>query len=295
MKSFLVIGILLLCSSTLGAESAEHPLWPDGLPPGAQSISAERIAELRAKNTAERIAYVARPTITVHQAAQPNGCGVVIFPGGGYNILAYEKEGTEIAQWFNSIGVTAGVVKYRVPRREPSPRHLEPVQDGQRAIRWLRKHADQFRVDPKRIGVLGFSAGGHLACMVGMHWNKPWYEARDQIDKQSARPDFMCPIYAAYLGNDFDDGRAELGSLVRINKQTPPTFLSVTADDKMRGAQAALLFVELLKAEVPAEVHVFAKGGHGYGIRGDKPASQWHKALAGWLDGQGLLMTKGKD
>lgn len=281
--------VVLLASSSVLAQSSESKLWPDGLPPGAQTIADAEVAELKGKNNADRIHYVGEPTITVHEAKNPNGCGVVIFPGGGYNILAYPKEGTEIAEWFNSIGVTAAVVKYRVPRRSPETPHVEPVQDGQRSIRWLRHHAKDLKLDPNRIGVLGFSAGGHLTAMTGMHWETPLYEARDEIDKVSCRPDFMCPIYCAYLGNKYKDNKPELGPLVQVNDQTPPTFMSVTADDAMRGAQAALFFVELKKAGVPAELHIFAKGGHGYGIRGEQPASKWNLALAAWLLGQDML------
>ena len=285
-------GLLLVISfaTPLTAQApAEVKLWPDGLPPGAVELSLERIDQLRKQDTADRVHYVGDPTITVLRPANANGCAVVIFPGGGYNILAWPKEGIEIGQWFSSIGVTAGVVKYRVPRRHPEHPHFEPLQDAQRAIRWMRHHAADLKIDAQRLGVLGFSAGGHLTIMAGVHGDDPSYEPRDVIDRQSCRPDFMCPIYAAYLGNGYNDDVAELGSLVRITAKIPPTFLSVTADDRMRGAQSALLFVELQKAGVPAELHVFGKGGHGYGIRGSKPASKWHLALQAWLRDQGLL------
>ena len=288
--ALLVLTVSCLAVNLPADEPQVVKLWPQGLPPGAVPMADEKAAELDAKNTDERISYVAEPTITVYRPAQnANGCGVVVFPGGGYNILAWAKEGVEIAEWFNSLGVTAGVVKYRVPRRVPDRWHIEPLQDGQRAIRWMRHHADELAIAADRIGVLGFSAGGHLAAMTGMQWDQPSYEARDEVDAHSCRPDFMCPIYAAYLGDGYNDDVAELGSLVRVTARTPPTFLSVTADDKMRGAQSALLFVELKKADVPAELHVFSKGGHGYGIRGDQPAAKWNLALAGWLKSVGLL------
>lgn len=282
-------------SSCHAAEHPEITIWPKGLPADAKPVSAERIKELEAKLTDERIYWVETPSITLYRAPKKiaNGCGVVICPGGGYNILAWPKEGLELAEWFNSIGVTAVVLKYRVPRRDPERPHHEPLQDAQRAIRLMRQNAKDWDVDPNRIGVLGFSAGGHLTVMTGTHWDKPAYPRVDEADDLSCRPDFMCPIYCAYLGNDYKDNVAEIGSLVRLSKETPPTFLAVTADDSMRGAQSALLFAELRKLNVPAEVHVYSKGGHGYGIReSENPVSTWHHRLSDWLKSRGLLEKK---
>jgi len=288
-----LIVCLLVVSSGVAAENKPVlKLWPKGLPKGARLVEPARVKSLKAKETSERITYVEQPSLTLYRAPakKANGCAVVICPGGGYNILAWEKEGTEIAQWFNSIGVTAAVLKYRVPRRDPNRPHREPLQDAQRAIRLVRKHAAEWGVDPQRIGILGFSAGGHLTIMAGMHWDEQTYDRVDDADSLSCRPDFMCPIYAAYLGEGYKDDVAELGPLVRITAKTPPTFLAVTADDKMRGAQAALLFVELKKAGVPTELHVYTKGGHGYGIReSENPASTWNRRLAEWMRAGKLL------
>ena len=288
----LVIWLLVVASGVAAEKKPVLKLWPKGLPKGAQTLEPARVKSLKAKQTSERITYVEQPLLTLYRAPaeQANGCAVVICPGGGYNILAWEKEGTEIAQWFNSIGVTAAVLKYRVPRRDPNRPHREPLQDAQRAIRLVRKHAAEWGVDPQRIGILGFSAGGHLTIMAGMHWDEQTYDRVDDADSLSCRPDFMCPIYAAYLGEGYKDDVAELGPLVRITAKTPPTFLAVTADDKMRGAQAAVLFVELKKAGVPAELHVYTKGGHGYGIReSENPASTWNRRLAEWMRAGKLL------
>lgn len=288
--------ILLLCwslaSVVLADEKPVLKLWPNGLPAGATELPAKSIEQLQAKQQPDRVTYVAEPSLTVYQAPEDkaNGCGVVIAPGGGYYILAWEKEGLELAEWFNSLGVTAFVLKYRVPRRNPEKPHLEPLQDAQRAMRLVRAKAEDFKVDPKRIGMLGFSAGGHLTAMTGMHFVTPSYEAKDRIDQQSCRPDFMCPIYAAYLGENYQDNEASLGSLVQVTKQTPPTFLAVTSDDKMRGAQAALFYVELRKADVPAELHIYTHGGHGYGIRPtEHPVSTWHDRCEEWLKSMGFL------
>ncbi|MHC4597085.1 MAG: alpha/beta hydrolase [Planctomycetota bacterium] len=289
----LVVWLLVAASSIAAEERPVIRLWPDGLPEGSRPLDPKRVESLKAKQTSERITYVEQPSLTLYRAPaeQANGCAVVICPGGGYNILAWEKEGTEIAEWFNSLGVTAVVLKYRVPRRDPSEPHREPLQDAQRAIRLVRKHAADWGVDMRRVGILGFSAGGHLTVMAGTYWNKRTYEIVDDADDLSCRPDFMCPIYAAYLGEGCKDNVAELGALVYVTANTPQTFLAVTQDDKMRGAQSALLFVELKKAGVPAEIHVYTKGGHGYGIRpSENPASTWHHRLAEWMRASDLFV-----
>lgn len=280
------------------ASAAEWPvvtLWPKGLPAGAAAVDSQRAEKLKAENTDERFGYVDQPSLTILPATaeKANGCAVVICPGGGYNILAWNKEGIEIGEWFNSIGVTAAVLKYRVPRRDPETPHREPLQDAQRAIRVVRQHAEEWKIDPSRVGILGFSAGGHLTVMAGLNGDSPSYDKVDAADDLSCRPDFMCPIYAAYLGEKYADDVAQLGSLVNVTKETPPTFLAVTGDDRMRGAQAALLFVELNKLGVPAEVHVYTKGGHGYGIRPfDQPVATWHERCGQWLQASGFLTKK---
>ena len=290
--------VALLISTAAAAVAAERPvisLWPQGLPKDAKPIAASRIASLKAKQTSERLTYVDSPTLTLYRAPKEtaNGCGVVICPGGGYNILAWPKEGLEVAEWFNSIGVTAAVLKYRVPRRDPKRPHWEPLQDAQRAIRVMRKNADAWSIDPRRVGILGFSAGGHLTVMAGTHFDEKTYDRVDEADDVSARPDFICPIYAAYLGNNYKDNVAEIGSLVKITKETPPAFMAVTLDDSYRGVQAGLLLAKFKKAGVPAEAHIYSSGGHGYGIRpSDKPISKWHLRLGEWMKASGLLNRK---
>lgn len=296
--AFLVLCAVTLTigSSAIAGDQPEIDLWPRGLPAGAKPVEANRIKELKNKLTEERIYYVDTPSITVYRAskATANGCAVVVCPGGGYNILAWPKEGLEVAEWFNSIGVTAVVLKYRVPRRDPDNPHVEPLEDAQRALRIVRHNAKEWGVDLGRVGILGFSAGGHLTAMTGMHWRKASYARVDEADDLSCRPDFICPIYAAYLGPDYNDRVAELGPLVQVDAKTPPTFMAVTADDAYRGVQAALLFVELKKVNVPAELHIYSKGGHGYGIRpSEKPISTWHNRLGDWLKLQGLLNKSG--
>ena len=287
----LSIAFLVVWSTGLIAEPKVVKVFPNGLPADAVKLPEDRIAKLKAANTDERIAYVAEPTLTLYPAPKDvaTGCGVVICPGGGYNILAWNKEGIELAQWFNKIGVSAAVLKYRVPRRTPDIHH-EPLQDVQRAIRLFRSMAVEMRVDVNRVGVLGFSAGGHLTVMSGTKYDELAYPKSDAIDEISARPNFICPIYCAYLGNNYSDNKPELGDLVKITKETPPAFLAVTFDDVHRGVQSALLVAEYKKAGVPAEAHIYAKGGHGYGIRPTgNPVETWHHRLAEWLESSGWL------
>lgn len=282
---------LLPLSAAPAADRPEIEIWPTGLPAGSVKLPQAKIDKLKSELTVERIKYVDNPTLTVFEApkATANGCAVIICPGGGYNILAWPKEGLEVAEWFNSIGVTAFVLKYRVPRRTDKI-HWEPMQDVQRAIRVVRHSAKQWNVDPQRIGTLGFSAGGHLTVMSGVQYNTKCYDRVDEADDVSCRPDFICPIYCAYLGDGYNDRTASLGKLVTVTKDTPPTFMAVTWDDSMRGAQSALLFAKLRENKVPAELHAYSKGGHGYGIRpSDNPVCEWNLQLAAWMKVSGLL------
>lgn len=276
--------------SLTAAEPKVVDLWPMGLPKDAKAISAENATELKKKTTEERIAFVDKPTLHIYQPPKEkrNGCAVVVCPGGGYHILAWPKEGVEVAEWLNSLGVTVGVLQYRVPRRDPEQPHHEPLQDVQRAVRVMRTEYEKWEIDPLRIGVLGFSAGGHLAVMAATHWDQPAYEPKLRSDLRSCRPDFVIPIYAAYLGSKADP--YVLDPQIKITKHTPPAFMAVTLDDQLRGAQAALLLIAYKKAKVDAELHVYQKGGHGYGLRkSDDPVHQWPELCADWLRTRGLL------
>ena len=295
---FLILCVLATLMTEGRASAQAKPeikIWPNGLPAGAVELDADKISALKEKEKAHprgHLFFVDSPTLTVYQAPEnkANGCAVVICPGGGYNVLAWRHEGVELAEWFNSFGVTAFVLKYRVPRRIPDKIHWEPMQDIQRAIRLVRHNADKYKIDSGRIGTLGFSAGGHLTVMSGVQFETKCYEASDEVDQQSARPDFVCPIYAAYLGNDYKDDVVELGNLITVTENTPPMFMAVTWDDKMRGAQSALLFAKLNEHGVAAELHAYAKGGHGYGIQASKnPVSKWHHQLEAWLKSSGFL------
>ena len=292
MKTITLLLATMLASHALAAEPLTLNLWP-GKPPGDENYqppAPSTKAKAPKNDGTMRLDLVTTPSLTLYRPAadKANGAAVVVCPGGGYNILAWDKEGTEVAEWFNSIGVTAAVLKYRVPRRDPENPHAAPLQDAQRALRIVRQHAEKWSIDPKRVGVLGFSAGGNLTVMAGTHWDEKTYPMQDAADELSCRPDFLIPIYPAYLGDENKPG--PLSSLVRVTKETPPTFIAVTQDDKLRGMKAALFYVELQKAKVPAELHIYTKGGHGYGLRpSENPVSQWPKRCEDWLLAMKLL------
>lgn len=272
-------------------ENPEINLWPAGaVPDEPEGIEKRKKPTTIDKVGKMRIAYVDEPSITVYKAPKDrsNGTSVIIFPGGGYNILAWTHEGTEIAEWLNSLGVSAFVLKYRVPRRDPEKPHTLPLQDAQRAIRIVRSRSKEWGIDPGRIGVLGFSAGGHLAVMSGTHYGDKSYERIDDADDLSSRPDFLIPIYPAYLGDR--KNRDQLSGLVDINKNTPPMFIAITHDDSDRAYYSALLYAALKKSGVVGELHIYSKGGHGYGMRKSKdPVHTWPDRCADWLKSMGLL------
>jgi acetyl esterase/lipase len=292
-----LLSLLALCAavSVSAADPNEMKIWPHEVPgeAGFKPPTPDPKAKAPKDDGTLRIALVTEPTITLFRAPadKANGTGVLICPGGAYNILAFDKEGTEIAQWFNTIGVTAGVLKYRVPRRDKDAPHAAPLQDAQRGLRLMREHATEWGINPKSLGILGFSAGGNLAVMAGTHWDESNYPRQDAADDLGCRPDFLIAIYPAYLGDEKKPG--PLSPLVRVTKETPPTFIAVTHDDALRGMNAALLYVELKKAGVPAELHIYTKGGHGYGMRpSENPVHTWPQRCEEWMGAMGLLMKK---
>ena len=291
---FLFLLFILYSISFVPLSADENPeinLWPAGaVPDEPEGIEKRKKPTTIDKVGKMRIAYVDEPSITVYKAPKDrsNGTSVIIFPGGGYNILAWTHEGTEIAEWLNSLGVSAFVLKYRVPRRDPEKPHTLPLQDAQRAIRIVRSRSKEWGIDPARIGALGFSAGGHLAIMSGTHYGDKTYERVDDVDDLSSRPDFLIPIYPAYLGDR--KNRDQLSGLVDINKNTPPMFIAITHDDSDRAYYSALLYAALKKSGVVGELHIYSKGGHGYGMRKSKdPVHTWPDRCADWLGSMGLL------
>jgi acetyl esterase/lipase len=231
-----------------------------------------------------RIGNVSNPGFTVYPAPKEKatGAAVVVFPGGGYRILALDLEGTEVCEWLNSIGVTGVLLKYRVPAREGGPRYAAPLQDAQRAVGLVRARAAEWGIDPKKIGVLGFSAGGHLAAAVSVNYERRAYDAADAADQVSCRPDFTVLIYPAYLTGK--DGLESLAPELTVTASTPPAFIVQTEDDNVKVENAISWFVALKKAKVPAEMHLFPSGGHGYGLRRTAVAvTAWPEYAARWL------------
>ncbi|MDG2128046.1 MAG: alpha/beta hydrolase [Fuerstiella sp.] len=293
---FISLAIIAFSTFTTGVNADDHErvmLWPRAVP-GEDKLDSEFLAAVAAaeqKNVPDRVFGVTSPSMTVYPAPaeRANGAAVLVCPGGGYNVLAWGHEGHDVARWLNSIGVHAFVLTYRVPRRKPDFT-LPPLQDAQRAMRLIRARGGEMQIDNKRIGVLGFSAGGNLTVNVGTCYGQQTYEPVDDADQLSCRPDFMVSVYAAYLGTNGDDRAETLNPEFNIHKSTPPAFLVVTQDDKNRGLHSALLFAELTKAGVPAEVHVYTKGGHGYGLRPSHNAvSEWPARCADWMSSIGLL------
>jgi len=219
----------------------------------------------------------------------------VICPGGGYNILAIDHEGEQVARWLNSIGVTGVVLKYRVPRRAGTPADVPPPQalmDAQRAVGMVRSKAADLGLDPKRIGILGFSAGGHLAAWAATNPEKRAYEPVDAADKVDCRPDFAVLIYPAYL---VKKGSDRLAPEIRVGSESPPTFFAHAGDDPVTVESSVQAYLALKRAGVPAELHVYGSGGHGFGMNpGEKPVAAWPRRCEEWMRARGLLKPAAK-
>jgi acetyl esterase/lipase len=291
MKRSLAVALLTLCCvpPLRAAEPISLDVWP-ARPPGEtkelppESDQTKPEDPLIAGRLIIKLGNVSTPQIAVFRPTKEkdSGASVVICPGGGHHILAYDLEGTEVAAWLNEIGVTGIVLKYRVPFRDPEKRWLAAVQDAQRAMSLVRSKADSWQLDPQRIGLLGFSAGGQVAGLVSVFENQRQYEPIDQVDKVSSRPDFAVLIYP---GGITQGNKAELRDDVTVTKSTPPMFFAHAFDDNASVFNTLLLATELKKAGVTAEVHVFATGGHGYGLRHveGRPVTDWPKACGAWM------------
>lgn len=280
--------ILFLCigfAQTINSMAQESPilLFPKGAPGETNPLieKADTDGGKTGGASVLRITNVSAPTITVYPAPEENatGAAVLVCPGGGYNILAYDLEGDEICEWLNDIGITAILLKYRVPRREGLQKHEAPLQDAQRALGYVRAHADEFCIDPDRIGVMGFSAGAHLSAMLS---NTPerTYPVVDMDDKVSCHPDFCLLIYPAYL----DGANFQLAPELKVSSTTPPTMLIQAEDDKSYINSSLFYFYALKEAGVPACMHLYSKGGHGYGMRDTGMAvNEWPDRAEDWL------------
>ena len=302
-RYFRIVFPCIIVVMSLGAMAAventaslqkEKLLWPDGAP-GAKG---DREGD--------------KPTLTIYlpPKEKATGAAVVICPGGGYGFLAMDHEGHQIAQWLNSLGVAGFILKYRHHNSGAGYGHPVPLQDAQRAIRTVRSRANEWNIDPNRIGILGFSAGGHLASTAGTHFDKGQADAQDPIERVSCRPDFMILIYPVIsftewyvhtgsrqnlLGDNPDKNMLEsLSNEKQVTPETPPTFLVHADDDNGVPPENSIYFyLALRKAKIPAEMHIYQRGGHGFGLgKKDSAASGWPVCCAAWMRERGLLDNK---
>jgi acetyl esterase/lipase len=240
-----------------------------------------------------RLGDVFQPTIAIYPAppAHKTGAAVLVCPGGGYHILAMDLEGTEVCGWLNSLGVTAVLLKYRVPQRNGLAKHAAALQDAERALGLVRHRAADWGVDPKRIGVLGFSAGGHLAAVLSAQTQARGYPIVDAADEMSCRPDFTILVYPAYLTVKEENDR--IAPELEVSTNTPPTFMCMAEDDSVRVENVLHYALALRKANVPLELHIYPTGGHGYGLRPTaEAATTWPQRAAEWLRARGWLDRK---
>lgn len=271
------------------------PLWPQLAPGDAAPTEVEKDLSaptdgLVAGKRLIRLGNVSQPTVTFYPAPRrkSNGAAVLVCPGGGYHILAMDLEGTEVCEWLNSIGVSAALLKYRVPVRKDRERYAAPLQDAQRAMSLVRQHATEWNIDSKRIGILGFSAGGHLAALTSNHFEQRTYLPIDAADQLSCRPDFSVLVYPAYLTVEKEGDR--IAPEITLSANTPPTFLVQTEDDSVRVESGLFYYQALKKWKVPAEMHLYASGGHGYGLRPTSEAvTRWPELAGDWMRRLGVL------
>jgi acetyl esterase/lipase len=288
----LCLGVVILLSlPAAAAEPKVEPLWPGGVP-GAKGTEAGDT-----------------PTLTIYQPDpdKATGTAIVICPGGGYGHLAMDHEGHQIGQWLNSFGVAGFILQYRHRNSGAGYGHPAPLQDAQRAVRTVRSRAKEWGIEPDRIGILGFSAGGHLTSTALTHFKDKVYKASDEIDKASARPDFGVLIYPVISFTEWFTHKGSRRNLLgtepneelyerfsnekQVTSETPPTFLIHTWEDTGVPAENSIAFyLALRKAKVPAEMHVFAKGRHGFGLGKDLPGtSAWPELCQNWMKATGLL------
>jgi acetyl esterase/lipase len=296
--------IVMICGS-FSAFAAEPflvvDLWPGKAPDESSNAGPERNrmspkqepAQAEVTEPTRMITDVTKPTLTIYRPPKEKdtGTGIIICPGGGYWNLYWQLEGEEVADWLNSSGVTGMILKYRVPRHSDEPKDRparRPLQDAQRAVSLIRSKAKDWGVDPKRIGIVGFSAGGHLAIATATSFESRTYDAVDDIDKVSCRPDFAILCYPGYLRAKDKD---ELAPGLRIPPTTPPVFLVHGGADIVSPPQNSVLtYLALKQAGVPAELHVYAGAAHDFGVRpSEHPCSTWTNECAAWLRHEGFL------
>jgi acetyl esterase/lipase len=284
------------------AGHTQIPLWPGAVPdlkpvPGPEMVT-RNTKDLIGGLPVTSVTNVTQPTMTMYAPTGKNtGAAVVVIPGGGFQILAIDLEGTDVCDWLTAKGITCVLLKYRVPsvpyvwkcdcRPHNFALSVPSLQDAQRTLRLVRFHAAQWHIDPHKVGVLGFSAGGFLVAEISTNFDRHLYASVDAADKESARPDFAMPIYPGHLATDDD----KLNPNVSVSSNTPPTFLVQAEDDYVDGVNQALVYyVALAKARVPAEMHLYAHGGHAFGLRRTKfPITGWPDLAEAWLRTIGIV------
>lgn len=269
-------------------------LWPHGAPgpqanPGPKESTATAKDRTVGGRSFVRVSNVSSPTITLYEAKGENsGVAVVVFPGGAYRTLAMDLEGSEVCDWLNSIHVNCILLKYRVPNSGPYPKSAAALEDAQRALGMVRQHAAEWHIDTNRIGVLGFSAGAHLAAALSTHFDQRIYDPVDAADQLSCRPDFAAIIYPGYLA--IAEKNMAPNADIHVTDKTPPTFLLQAENDPVHVENSLVYFKELKDADVPAEMHLYAQGGHGYGMRPTElPITHWPGLVETWLHTIGVL------
>ena len=304
MKSLILTLCVVFAFGRLSAQTnvwepppghTQIPIWPGAVPDaGKQPVDGPEDVrdELKADGQKWMAACnVTHPTMTVYSPKGTNtGVAVVVFPGGGYTCLAMDLEGTEICDWLTSKGITAVLLKYRVPVNHKGPYRESPaaLQDAQRTLGLVRSRADEWQINPHKIGVIGFSAGGHLVTATSTRFNKRTDPAVDAADKESCRPDFAIALYPGHLWKR--GGSLELNPNVPVTSNTPPTFLVQAEDDPVDPVfESVTYYIALKKAGVPVEMHLYAQGGHAFGLRHPESAvGEWPRLVEKWLGTIGM-------
>lgn len=287
---FLCLAASALCAAA--AEPVTLKLWPDG-PPSAMKPKSEATTKLIQSyggTNANRLSDITDPTLTVFRPERPNGASVIVAPGGGFMFLSYAHEGTQVCEWLNSLGITAVLLKYRTPTRDEAEMFTLPVQDAQRAMGIVRHRAKEWQLDPRRVGLLGFSAGANLAGHAAWDRTPRTYPQKAELDDPRG-PDFLVFIY----GGGFLDAndKTKLRPGFSVPADAPPAFFLVAHDDKSNPIEAAMLYLEYKRQNLSAELHICAKGGHGFGMRKSKdPISEWPARCGEWMKSIGLLESK---
>jgi acetyl esterase/lipase len=310
MKLFIVSFAVVFAFGTLSAQTPDWqpspghtqvPIWPgavpDAKPVAEPEVTAVENHSLVGGRPWVYIGKVSRPTMTVYSPEGKNtGAAVVVFPGGGYQILAIDLEGTEVCDWLTSKGITCILLKYRVPgeglypKSGAYPNSPMALEDAQRTLGLVRFHATEWHIDPHKVGVLGFSAGGHLVAAISTHFAKRLYPGVDAADKESCRPDFGVALYPGHM-LEHTSKPFQLNPYVPVTSRTPPTFLLQDEDDPVDDVENSLVYYEALKkAGVPVEMHLYAQGGHAFGLRRTKfPVTAWSELMEKWLRTIGII------